>query len=62
METLKAFKTHPKAIPWKLNNHLGVDQGSQVRCKVKIDFVLIYLNIEMEPKRVFFWFHVNIVS
>jgi len=39
MEILKAFKTHPKAIPWKLNNHLGVDQGSQVQCKVKIDFV-----------------------
>jgi hypothetical protein len=39
MEILKAFKTHPKAIAWKLNNRLGVDQGPQVECKVKIDFV-----------------------
>jgi hypothetical protein len=37
MEILKAFKTHPKAIPWKLNSHLGVDPRLSSAVKVKID-------------------------
>jgi hypothetical protein len=30
MEILRAFKTHPKVIPWKFNNHLGVGMDSQM--------------------------------
>ncbi len=39
MEILRPLKTHPKVIPMKINNHLGVGLGFQMSCKVKIDFV-----------------------
>jgi hypothetical protein len=30
MEILRALKTHPKVIPWKFNNHLGLGLSFQV--------------------------------
>jgi hypothetical protein len=30
MEILRALKTHPKVVPLKFDNHLGVSRGSQV--------------------------------
>ncbi len=30
IEILRALKTHPKVIPWKFNNHLGLGLSSQV--------------------------------
>jgi hypothetical protein len=38
-ENFETLKTHPKVVPWKINNHVVVGLGFQMLCKVKIDFV-----------------------